>query len=51
VHLPARVPYAIWLSLIEGSTLAMLNEAQGPRWNVDLKPWTPAVEVIDKTLK
>jgi hypothetical protein len=50
-HLPARVPYAIWLNLIDGTTTAMLNEAQGPRWSLDLEPWTASVNIIDKTLK
>jgi hypothetical protein len=50
-HLPATVPYAQWLNLIEGSTLAMLNEPSGPRWNLDLEGWGVGIYLIDKVLK
>lgn len=50
-HLPPAVPYAMWVNLLDGSTMAMLDEPKGPRWVFDLDAWAAKVYVIDKTLK
>lgn len=50
-HLPPAVPYAIWLNLLNGDTLAMLSEPPGPRWTFELEGWGTRIYVIDKTLK
>jgi hypothetical protein len=50
-HLPPGVPYAMWVNLIDGSTMAMLDEARGPRWAFDLDAFGVRMYVIDKTLK
>lgn len=50
-HLPAGVPYALWLNLLNGTTMAMLNQPAGPTWVFDLEAWGVRVDVIDKTLK
>lgn len=51
VHFPTGVPYGLWLNLLSGSTMAMLNQADGPKWIFDLEGWGVRVYVIDKTLK
>lgn len=51
VRLPRPVPYAIWISLIDGSDLAMLNEPTGPSWRLELEAGGARVYVIDKILK
>jgi hypothetical protein len=50
-HLPAAIPYAMWLNLLDGSTMAMLEARTGPRWAFDLEPWGVRICVIDKILK
>jgi hypothetical protein len=50
-HLPAAVPYALWLNLLDASTMAMLQQARGPQWVANLEPYGVRVYVIDKTLK
>jgi hypothetical protein len=49
--LPPAVPYAMWLNLLDGSSMAMLEQAPGPKWVFDMPPWGVKVYVIDKTLK
>ncbi len=51
IRLPADVPYALWLDILSGASMAMLSEPAGPRWTVDLGGWATRVYVIDKTLK
>lgn len=51
VRLPASVPYAMWLSLLDGSTMAMLEQPDGPKWVFDLDGWGVRMYVIDKILK
>jgi hypothetical protein len=51
VHLPAGIPYALWLNLLDASTMAMLQQSGGPQWTADLEPYGVRVYVIDKTLK
>lgn len=48
VRLPRDVPYAIWVSLIDGTTLAMLSTAAGPEWRIAIGPGEAQVFVIDK---
>lgn len=48
VQLPSRVPYAIWVSLIDGSTIAMRDRAAGAEWTFDLPAGGAAAYVIDK---
>lgn len=47
-RLPVDVPYAIWVSLIDGSTIAMLDQPSGPRWAFDIGPGQALVYLIDK---
>ena len=49
--LPKGVPYAIWVSLIDATTIAMVDRPEGARWKVQLDAGAAAVYVIDKTLK
>jgi hypothetical protein len=50
-QLPPHVPYAMWLSLLDGSTMAMLEQRDGAKWTFDLEPWGVRIYVIDKILK
>lgn len=49
--LPPGVPYALWVSLIDGSMLSMLREDSGPRWTLAIAPGDAKVYVIDKIRK
>jgi hypothetical protein len=49
--LPPAVPYAMWLNLLDGSSMAMLEQPAGPKWAFEMAPWSVKVYVIDKTLK
>jgi hypothetical protein len=51
VRLPASVPYALWVSMIDGSNMSMLNDAGGPIWTIDFPAFGVGVYVIDKKLK
>ena len=51
VRLPSGAPYAMWISWIDGATLAMTDEPPGPRWNLELAPGAAKVYLIDKTIK
>lgn len=51
VHLSAAVPYALWVSMLDGSNMSMLSGADGPTWMLDFPPYGVAVYVIDKKLK
>lgn len=51
VHLPPTVPYALWVSMIDGSNMSMLDEAAGPTWKLDFPAFGVCVYVIDKKLK
>jgi hypothetical protein len=50
-HLPMGTPYALWLNLLDASTMAMLEQSRGPQWIAHLEPHAVRVYVIDKTLK
>ena len=47
-HLPADVPPALWLSLIDGTNISMLKQPNGPRWAANIEPGAAMVYVIDK---
>ena len=47
-RLPAEVPPALWVSLIDGGTMSMLRQPSGPRWSVTIDPGAALVFVIDK---
>lgn len=47
-ELPADVPPALWVSLIDGGTMSMLRQASGPRWTAAIEPGAALVYVIDK---
>jgi hypothetical protein len=51
VRLPAGTPYAIWVDVLDGSTLAMNGESAGPRWDLKLAAYAAHVYVIDKVTK
>jgi hypothetical protein len=51
VRLPKAVPYAIWVSLIDGSDLGMLGQPTGPMWRLSLEERGVRVYAIDKTLR
>jgi hypothetical protein len=51
VHLPASVPYALWVSMIDGSNMSMLNDINGPIWTLEFPAFGVGVFVIDKKLK
>lgn len=48
VALPRGVPYAIWVSLLDESTLAMLDRPDGARWRLEIDAGAALVYVIDK---
>ena len=54
-HVVARllpgIPYALWLNLLDASTMSMLSGRGGPQWTVDIEPWGVRVYVIDKILR
>lgn len=51
VRLPAGAPYALWVSWLEGSPLAMISEPAGPRWMLRMEPRSAQVYIIDKVMK
>ena len=51
VRLPAGTPYALWVSWLEGSPLAMISEPAGPRWMLAMEPRSARVYIIDKRMK
>jgi len=51
VRLPAGAPYAIWVSWLDGSTLAMAGEPAGPRWTLQMDASGVRVYLIDKATK
>jgi hypothetical protein len=48
LRLPPTVPYALWTSLLDGSTMSMLSEPAGPRWSVQLAPGQAVVYLTDR---
>jgi hypothetical protein len=51
VRLPSGAPYAIWLDLLDATTLAMNGEAAGPRWSLKMAAGATHVYLIDKVMK
>jgi hypothetical protein len=51
VRLPAGTAYAIWVDLLDASTLAMNGELAGPKWSLKMAPGSARVYVIDKIMK
>jgi hypothetical protein len=51
VRLPAGTPYALWLNMLDATTLAMGGEAAGPLWQLELGGPGARVYVIDKVMK
>lgn len=51
VRLPAGTAYAIWLDLLDATTLAMNGEIAGPKWSLKMAPRSARVYVIDKVMK
>lgn len=47
-RLAANVPYAIWTSLIDASTMSMLSERTGPQVVLELRPGQAAVYFADR---
>jgi len=47
-HLPAGTPPALWSSLLDGTTMSMINQLEGPTWNLTLEPGVARVYVVDK---
>jgi hypothetical protein len=50
VNLPAGVPPALWLELLDGTHISMLARPEGPRWTVTFAPGAARVYVIDKNV-
>jgi hypothetical protein len=50
-RLPAGVPSALWVSLVDGSAMSMLRQSSGARWTFSIAAGDALVYVIDKTLK
>ena len=48
-HLPAGLPSALWVNLLDGSLLSIINEPAGPRWSLELDGGTARVYVVNKT--
>ena len=48
VALPRGVPYAIWVSLLDASTIGMLDRPEGAQWKFGIDAGAAAVYVIDK---
>jgi hypothetical protein len=51
VHFPKDVPYALWVSMLDGSNMSMLSQPEGPVWTVNLPPNGTEFCVIEKILK
>jgi hypothetical protein len=47
-HLPSGVPAAMWVNLLDGALLSMINQPSGALWNVDLEPGAARVYVVNR---
>jgi hypothetical protein len=47
-HLPAGVPAALWVNLLDGSLLSMISQPAGARWSLDLEAGAARVYVVNK---
>ena len=50
-RLPAIVPAAMWVNMLDSTQMSMLSQPIGPRWDLDLEPGGARVYVISKTEK
>jgi hypothetical protein len=50
-RLPAIVPAAMWVNMLDGTQMSMLSQPIGPRWDLDLEPGGARVYVISKAEK
>lgn len=48
VKVPPALPPALWVDLLDGTEMSMLNQPDGPRWTFDLGPDGVRVYAIDK---
>jgi hypothetical protein len=46
-HLPAGVPGALWVNLLDGSLLSMINGPNGPRWSLEVEGGAARVYVVN----
>jgi hypothetical protein len=46
--LPKAVPYALWVSWIDGTNMGMLSRPSGPRWTFSIGPGAAKVYLIGK---
>jgi hypothetical protein len=51
VRLPAGVPPALWLELIDGTNISMLSQRDGPRWTVTMPAGAARVYLVDKEMR
>jgi hypothetical protein len=47
-QLPSGVPPALWVDLLDGTEMSMLNRQIGPQWTFDLAPGAARLYAIDK---
>jgi hypothetical protein len=47
-HLPAGVPAALWVNLLDGSLLSMISQPAGARWSLDVEAGAARVYVVNK---
>ena len=47
-RLPAGVPSALWVNLLDGEAMSMFDAPGGPRWTVTLPAGSASVYLIDK---
>lgn len=48
-ELPAGVPAALWVDMLDGTEMSMLNRPAGPRWTFDLDPGAARLYAIDRS--
>jgi hypothetical protein len=48
VRVATALPPALWVDLLDGTAMSMLNQPEGPRWTFDLGPDGARVYAIDK---
>jgi hypothetical protein len=46
--LPPGVPSALWVDLLDGSMMSMINEVTGPRWSFELPPGAARVYAVNR---
>ena len=47
-ELPPGLPPALWVDLLDGTEMSMLNRQRGPQWTFDLPPGGARLYAIDK---